>query len=94
MATYPIAVPDRETQRRVADFLDDQCTRIDTVIRRSQQQMDALEEHRGSHLEEHMLGSGPEHRLKSLLARRPSTAPTPPPIMRTRLGRVSFAPPT
>lgn len=42
----PIAVPPIDTQRRIADFLDDKCGKIDRYIEKQQQIIDKLKEYK------------------------------------------------
>lgn len=42
----PIAVPPIDTQRRIADFLDDKCGKIDRYIEKQQQTIDKLKEYK------------------------------------------------
>lgn len=46
LMNFPIVSPDYDTQRRIADFLDDKCGKIDRYIEKQQQIIDKLKEYK------------------------------------------------
>ena len=46
LMNFPIVSPDFKTQKRIADFLDDKCGKIDRYIEKQQQTIDKLKEYK------------------------------------------------
>lgn len=51
-----VVFPPLDEQRRIADFLDDKCTEIDSIIETKQKQIETLSEYRKSLIYEYVTG--------------------------------------
>ena len=51
-----IAIPNIEEQNRIADFLDEKCSKIDNIINQKKNQIDTLEKYKKSLIFEYVTG--------------------------------------
>ena len=52
----PISIPSFAEQHRIADFLDEKCAEIDSILKTKQQQIETLTEYRKSLIYEYVTG--------------------------------------
>ncbi len=65
LMNFPVVSPDYDTQRRIADFLDDKCGKIDRYIEKQQQIIDKLKEYKQAVITEAVTkGLNPEVPMK------------------------------